>query len=187
VNDRNRAIAKLEATRQQLARDITDAVLQYDGDLMDRYSTEDNTLFDMADRLYRLTNLLSVMPREPETPPEPQRSPTAFAETSVVIGMLTTPSNTIETFLERVDLGQMSAAAEVLSTLTDLPLSIADQATDYFCQRLRDDRHYFETALMSLRAQARIAGGGTRNLLSELFGIHGHTAVRVGEHLRETL
>ncbi|MDA0834187.1 MAG: hypothetical protein O2955_08770 [Planctomycetota bacterium] len=90
-------------------------------------------------------------------------------------------------FAQKIMVGNITAAAQVLSLLLDLPMERARKCTEWFHRRMQSDENFLQQA-RKLRESVRAANvNDTLDILWHCFGLQGFEAVAIWPRLRSQL
>lgn len=192
MSRRNKAIHLMKMFRDELADALTEAVLDNDEwRNIDGYSTGDEKVMELGDRLWRLNQMIHAMPAETELTPadttfiQPTGKPHLDLSTFVI--QQGVPLPTWDDFVRAVANENRNQASKILATLARIDPQLAFQATNVFAAQYVLYPEEFRGKAMSLRAQLAAGAPGSVRLIYELFGIVGPKADQMYQSLRTTI
>lgn len=189
MSEHRKAVEKLKAARDALMARIVERVNDCDDfveSFSDEFSTGDEAILDFGERLYRLNQIINNMPFD--APDEPAPDCVLFTPAPAVVTnhLIVCQFPTWDDYLDAVLISDYRAATNILVKLAEIDITVAEKATHIFAGQMNLDPE-FEGKARSLRAQLAANTTGSLNLIRELFGITGRTAVQMYEALRVTL
>lgn len=192
MSRRNKAIHLMKMFRDELADELTEAVLDND-DWRDinGYSTGDEKVMELGDRLWRLNQMIHAMPPEPSAVTQTQAdaqftTPTGSNQIDLRSFVIQqgVPLPTWDDFIREVEHENRNEAARILGIIARMDAELAFQATNVFAAQYALYPEEFRGKAMSLRAQLAAGAAGSVNLIHELFGITGKRAQEIYQSLR---
>lgn len=189
MSEHRKAVEKLKAARDRLIARIVERVNDcddFEDSFTDDFSNGDEAIMDFGERLYRLNQIINNMPFDARGEPVVSMSMTYEPPSYISQQLVVCQFPTWDDYLEAVLISDYRGAANTLVKLAEIDISVAEKATHIFAGQMNLDPE-FEGKARSLRAQLAANTTGSLNLIRELFGITGPTAVRMYESLKVML
>jgi hypothetical protein len=191
MSEHRKAVDKLKAARDALMAKIVERVNDCD-DFVDSFTSEfslgDEAIMDLGEKLYRVNQILNNMPFDAPGEPPPDDCTWIMEPDAAVVTnhLVVCQFPTWDDYMDAVMISDYRGATNILVKLADVDISVAEKATHIFAGQMNLDPT-FEGKARSMRAQLCANTTGSLNLIRELFGITGPTAVKMYEALKVTL